>query len=262
MVRSYSMSPPDSRRVRHPWVAFLAARFSPQGAFGLQLTLGVAAILLVGWTFGEVAEDVVSGAAITRLDVRLAQWFHSHATPGFTRAMLVVTHANGLAGAATMTALLALWFRRRGLRDWMLLTLVAGIGGAALNVALKHVFHRARPHFDDPLLTLDTFSFPSGHTAAATVLYGLVAWWFVTRARTWPQRVPVVAAAACMVALVALSRMYLGAHYLSDVLAATLESVAWLAVCITATSTYARMRRLRGERTARGASDVGTQEGA
>ena len=259
------MSLSDPRRARHSWVAFLAARFSPQGAFGLQLTLGVALILLVGWTFGEVAEDVVSGAAITRLDVRLAQWFHGHATPGFTRAMLVVTHANGLAGAATMTALLALWFRRRGLRDWMLLTLVASIGGAALNVALKHVFHRARPHFDDPLLTLDTFSFPSGHTAAATVLYGLLAWWCVTRARTWTQRVLSVAAAAGMVALVALvalSRMYLGAHYLSDVLAAALESVAWLAVCITATSTYARMRRLRGERTARGANDVGTKEGA
>jgi undecaprenyl-diphosphatase len=230
---------------RHGLAAFLAARFSPEGAFGLQLTIGVVLILVASWTFGVLAEDVVRGAAITQVDVRLAHWFHARATPGFTRAMLFVTHWNGLAGSSVMAFLLALWFRRRRYHEWLILTLIAVPGGMLLNVVLKHVFQRARPSFDDPLLTIATYSFPSGHTAAATVFYGLLACWLSTRARGRTLRALVVLGAAAMVCLVALSRMYLGVHYLSDVLAAALESCAWLTVCITAVSTLRRVRTLR-----------------
>jgi undecaprenyl-diphosphatase len=224
--------------------AFLAARLSPEGAFGLQLTLGVALILLAAFGFGVVADDVVRNAAITRLDVQLAEWFHARATPGFTRAMLFVTHWNGLAGSSVMAALLALWFYRRRLHAWLLLTVLAVPGGMLLNGVLKHVFRRARPSLDHPLLTLETYSFPSGHTAAATVFYGLLACWFLRRVHGWPARVLVLLAAACMIGLVALSRMYLGVHYLSDVLAAALESLAWLGLCVTAVSTLERRRAL------------------
>jgi undecaprenyl-diphosphatase len=119
-----------------------------------------------------------------------------------------------------------------------------------LNVGLKHIFHRARPHFDDPLLTLATYSFPSGHTASATVLYGLLACYLVAHSRSRARSVAIVAAAACMVGLVALSRMYLGVHYLSDVLAAAAEGCAWVATCVTAVSTLRRRRLERGARTA------------
>lgn len=234
-----------SPRPAHGWTAFLAARFSPAGAFGLQLTVGVALILLAALAFGALAEDVVRGTAITQVDVRLAHWFHARATPGFARAMLFITYWNGLAGSSVMVALLALWFRRRGDHAWLGLTLLAVPGGMLLNVVLKHVFQRARPSFHDPLLTLETYSFPSGHTAAATVFYGLLACWLLTRARSWPMRVLVMLGAAAMIGLVALSRMALGVHYLSDVLAAMLESGAWLAVCITAVSTLRRRRALR-----------------
>jgi membrane-associated phospholipid phosphatase len=240
----------SSPHAQHPVQAFLAARFSPEGAFGLQLTAGVALIVLAALAFGLLAEDVVRGAAITRLDVQLAEWFRARATPGFTRAMLFVTHSNGLAGSSAMAALLAFWFWRRRLHAWLLLTVLAMPGGLLLNVVLKHVFRRARPSLHDPLLTLETYSFPSGHTAAATVFYGLLACWLLQRVHGWPARALVLLAAAFMIGLVALSRMYLGVHYLSDVLAAALESLAWLALCMTAVSTLARRRALAIERRA------------
>jgi membrane-associated phospholipid phosphatase len=226
---------------------FLAARLSPEGELGLHLTIGVALLLAAAWIFGAIAADVVHGAAITRVDVRLAHWFHDRATPGFTRAMLFVTHWNSLAGSGIMAALLALWFWRRRAHYWLIVCLIAVPGGMLLNVALKHVFRRVRPTFDDPLLSLLTYSFPSGHTAAATVFYGLLACYLVRRARTWRTRALVVVGAVAMVLLVALSRMYLGVHYLSDVLAATAEGAAWLAICITAVSTLHRRRRARGQ---------------
>jgi membrane-associated phospholipid phosphatase len=228
---------------------FLAARFSPEGEMGLHFTIGLALILCAALAFGEIAEDVVEGDTITLIDVQLAHWFRARASAGFTDAMLVITHWNGIVGASVMGVLLALWFWYRKAHYWLIVVLAAVPGGMLLNVALKHVFRRARPTLEDPLLTLSTYSFPSGHTAAATVFYGLLACYLVRRVNGWPARAAVVTACVMMVMLVALSRMYLGVHYLSDVLAAAAEGAAWLAVCITAVSTLQRRRiaRARGQ---------------
>jgi undecaprenyl-diphosphatase len=214
---------------------------------GLHLTIGVILILCAAYAFGEIAEDVVEGDTITLVDVRLAHWFRAHATAGFTDAMLFITHWNGILGSCIMGLLLALWFWYRKAHYWLVVVLVSVPGGMLLNVALKHLFRRARPTLEDPLLTLATYSFPSGHTAAATVFYGLLACYLVRRVYRWPARAAIVAACVLMVMLVALSRMYLGVHYLSDVLAAGAEGAAWLAVCITAVSTLHRRRMARAQ---------------
>jgi undecaprenyl-diphosphatase len=224
---------------------FLAARFSPEAEMGLHFTIGVVLILCAGLAFGEIAEDVVKGDKITLIDVQLAHWFRARATGGFTHAMLFITHWNGIVGSSIMGALLAFWFWRRKAHYWLVVVLVAVPGGMVLNVALKHAFQRARPSLEDPLLTLSTYSFPSGHTAAATVFYGLLACYLVRRVRGWAARAAVIAVCTSMVMLVALSRMYLGVHYLSDVLAAAAEGAAWLATCITAVSALQRRRVAR-----------------
>jgi undecaprenyl-diphosphatase len=124
----------------------------------------------------------------------------------------------------------------------MLTLLLAVPPGMLLNVLLKHSYQRARPSFDVPLLTLPTFSFPSGHTLAATVFYGVLACYLWPQARNAIQRTAVVLGAVLMVALVAFSRMYLGVHFLTDVLAAVAEGLGWLAVCVTAVSSLRRHR--------------------
>ena len=225
---------------------FLAARLSPEGQFGLHLTVGLVLIVLAGIAFGEIAEDVVEGDTITVIDVQLAHWFREHATEGFTRAMLLITHWNGIVGTSVMTALLAAWFARRKAYYWLIVVLATVPGGMLLNVVLKHIFRRQRPSLDDPLLTLSTYSFPSGHTVAATLFYGVLACYLVRRNPQWPRRVLIVGAACAMVMLVALSRMYLGVHYLSDVMAASMEGAVWLAVCVTAVSTLHRRRLAHG----------------
>lgn len=232
----------------HPIRRFLAARLSPEGQFGLHLTIGLVLILLAGIAFGEIAEDVVEGDTITVIDVQLAHWFRERATDGFTRAMLFITHWNGITGTSVMAALLALWFAYRKAHYWLIVLIAAVPGGMLLNVVLKHIFRRQRPSLDDPLLTLATYSFPSGHTVAATLFYGVLACYLVRRIHDWPRRALVIGAACLMVMLVALSRMYLGVHYLSDVMAASCEGAVWLAVCMTAVSTLHRRRLARGRR--------------
>ena len=224
---------------------FVAARLSPEGETGLHLTVGVVLMLIAAWVFGGIAEDVVTGDAITLLDVWLAQWFHLHASPSMTRFMLFITHWHGMIGASVMALMLAAYFQLRRQYYWLLALVAVVPGGMLLNVLLKYVFQRTRPSFDDPLLTLATYSFPSGHTANAALLYGLLACWLVTRRRGATRRAAIIAGAVLMVALVGVSRMYLGVHYLSDVLAAAAEGCTWLAVCITAISTLRRRREGR-----------------
>ena len=225
---------------------FVAARLSPEGMAGLHLTVGVVLILAAAWLFGGIAEDVVNNEAITVLDVQIAHWFHAQASAGMTRAMLFISYLHGMAGGPIIAVLLMVYFYVRREHYWLVATIAVVPGGMLLNVLLKYVFHRARPSFDDPLLTLSTYSFPSGHTANAALLYGLMACWVVVHHRTIGTRVAVVAFAVLMVALVGISRMYLGVHYLSDVLAASAEACCWLAICITAVSTLRRRQAGRG----------------
>ena len=89
-------------------------------------------------------------------------------------------------------------------------------GGLLLNVLMKLAFHRARPVLDDPLLTLSSYSFPSGHVAGSTIAYGLLVAWVFGRTRRPLWRVLAVVGASAAIALVAFTRMYLGVHYLSE----------------------------------------------
>jgi membrane-associated phospholipid phosphatase len=228
---------------------FAAARLSPEGEFGLHVTIGVVLLVLAAWAFGAVADEVVEGAAITVFDVEVANWLHAHARNGngLTRFMLLITTWHNTAGVLVMVALLAYWLYRRGDHYWLLALAYTVPGGMLLNVLLKYTFRRPRPQFDSPLVTLSTYSFPSGHTVAATLLYGFLAVYLTRHARSWRQRAVAALLACVMVALVGASRMYLGAHYLTDIMAAVAEGCAWLAICITAVSTLRRRREARGQ---------------
>ncbi len=212
----------------------VAKRFSSAEAFGLHLTLGVFAMLCAGWVFAEIAEEVVEGAPLTQFDVWLANWFHAHKDSGWTPLMLFITHWHQQAGILAMALLLGLVLRMRKAGYWLLALVLSVPGGMLLNVLLKYTFQRARPSFDEPLVTLATYSFPSGHASGATLLYGFAAAYLVCTVRSNGARVLVMLVAAAMVALVALSRVYLGAHYLSDVLAAVAEGCGWLELPLAA----------------------------
>jgi len=103
-----------------------------------------------------------------------------------------------------------------------------------LDFLLKIAFHRQRPSFEDSFLTFHGYSFPGGHTMAATLLYGQLAALAVVAFEAWRWRVEAVLGALAMIMMVGFSRVYLGAHYLSDVLGAAAAGLAWLALSLTA----------------------------
>jgi len=181
--------------------------------------------------FMLIAWNVASAGVLTQLDARLSVWLHSHNSPELTAFFLLVSNLHSNLSMTVVTAAIAAYLWMKHLRYWVLMLAVTVAGGGLLNVGLKILFARARPHLDNPILVLHTFSFPSGHTMLATVFYGTLCVLTFTRRRDWKIRVVSMLLALVMIALVGFSRMYLGVHYLSDVLGAIMEGMAWLALC-------------------------------
>ena len=221
----------------------MKARLSREESSGLSLTLLLFLLVIATWVFGSIAEDVFTNDPLTIIDARFSAWLHGHTLPLLTQGMLLITRVHSLLGVTVMTlAVFAyLWIKR--LRVWMLMLTVAVFGGMLLNLILKYAFVRQRPQPSEPLLTLTTYSFPSGHTLMATVFYGTLCALLAPRTRYWRWRLTTIAVAAVMIILVGFSRIYLGAHYLSDVLAAIAEGLAWLAFCFIAIGGHDRRQR-------------------
>jgi undecaprenyl-diphosphatase len=206
-------------------------------------TLAYGAIAVAGGLFALIAANIAAGDPLARLDVHVSSWLAAHRTPALTLLMLAVTHTHGPAAICAYASMMAVVLYRKAQRRWLLALGFAVPVGLAINVALKYLFRRSRPVFDEPLMTVATYSFPSGHTAGTTLLYGVLAAYIVSHTRSTPVRTAGVLGWVCAVALVAFSRVYLGVHYLTDVIAAAAWSSAWVALCLLVTSHI----RLRGD---------------
>lgn len=147
--------------------------------------------------------------------------------------MLIVTHLHGTIAVSIYFILLGASLIWKHKAFWFKILLLVMPSGMLINVLAKHAFQRARPYFENPLLTLTTYSFPSGHVAASTLLYRFLAAGAIWLTGNWSRRVLVVMSAFALILLVAFSRMYLSVHYLSDVLAGFMEGIAWFSLCIT-----------------------------
>lgn len=199
---------------------------APVGAFLLAVALSLFAI---------VAIDLVHNGAITQADAQVSRWLSARTHPSVTQLMLALNylHSNTGVGLMAVTAAAVLFLRRQV--AWLPVLALSVGGGLLLNVLVKHIFQRARPVSSDALLVLHTYSFPSGHTAGATVWWGFFTVLVFTHRPPLPWRAATLFAAIGLVCLTALSRVYLGVHYLSDVLAATAEGCAWLVLCFMTT---------------------------
>jgi membrane-associated phospholipid phosphatase len=182
--------------------------------------------------FALLAESVAGGGAIVHLDSAVAMWFHTHATGLATGVMSAVTWLGGaeVLLAVTLVAALVLLLRRRVAHAALIAAALGG--GEALNWALKAAFERPRPAFSEPLATAAGFSFPSGHAMVSMTVYGALAYVIATRVKSVRTRLLIVGSALALVLAIGFSRVYLGVHYVSDVLAGFSAGLVWLMCCV------------------------------
>ena len=200
---------------------------------GSRLGLAFVGVVVVLALFGKLTEDVINAEAVTRFDHLVHQWVRLRATDfGYGFFGVITTLGSppvlALLGGVGVAAFVA-QRRRLVAMAWTGIFL----GGALLDAALKLLVHRPRPDTASDFLARSSWSYPSGHSMMSLVTFGMIAWALV-RLRfhnTWA-RVLVVLGAAVMTLLVGLSRIYLGVHFFSDVIAGFLAGSIWLAAGI------------------------------
>ena len=177
---------------------------------------------------------VITEAAINALDLSIVLWAEAHRTPSITPLMVWASRLGGpsIVSAYAALMILACIVRRQLLAA--VATAVVVYGGVVLNVAVKTLVHRVRPVTEHPLVRLETFSYPSGHAAASMIFGGLLIIALRQTETSFSMEVVVRSLIALWVALVCCSRVYLGAHYPTDVVAGLLEAILWLALATLA----------------------------
>jgi len=231
------------RRRFAPQIAWFFRRFAPRQAYGLTLTMGLVLAALFAWLFAVLFEGVLMREPITQFDRLVAVALNERAYPRFTQAMKVVTFFGGGVWPAVVTAVgvgILTW--RRMWRDALVL-LTSVVGAGLLVTLLKLLIQRPRPDFIVPLVHAGGYSFPSGHATTSVALYlslGLLAAGWVKR---WETRIYILLGTLAVTALIGFSRLYLGVHYVSDVLAGFALGAFWVTLCVTAGTVFVRAQR-------------------
>ena len=190
------------------------------------LTIGLATSAFVIWAFAESADEVVVGES-RRFDRAALLWIHAHSPEWLEGPMRLVTALGYYQVVVPLLAVFVLVFYLKGWRLSATLLLVSTAGGSLLTAVLKAVFGRARPELFDSGYTASFYSFPSGHAAVAVGFYGaltLILAYRLSGLARWT----VVACGVLLVLLIGFSRLYLGVHYPTDVLAGFLAAPLWV----------------------------------
>lgn len=222
-------------RTRYPTsYRFASGRLDPHGATGLGLSIVVIAAAAALWAFVEVLIEVVSGTSITVVDHRVINLFQMLRSPAADRVMLGATYIGSgrgvavLAGAVVLVAIV--------LRRWRDAVMVVAslVTGTAFFGIIKLIIQRPRPPLYDARIVQSGFSFPSGHATMAAVFYASIAIVLIQAVRSFWLRVLIVLCAAGAAFWIGLSRVYLGVHYPSDVLAGWAGGVLWALLVLAA----------------------------
>jgi membrane-associated phospholipid phosphatase len=220
-------------------------RLRPNHVLAITLAVGLALMTALTALSAGVYDAVVEGDGIAGLDHPVLKTAIAIRTPVANRIITAYTNLGGpveLPILATVVAVLlaCAW------KQWtpIVLTAVTGLGSLLLTTVGKATVGRDRPPLADAVPPFETsYSFPSGHSLNSMALAGIIAYLLVRRQRTgWARALTLVLASAFAVAM-GLSRVYLGHHWLTDVLVAWTLALAWLAVVITSHRLFITVRR-------------------
>jgi membrane-associated phospholipid phosphatase len=201
-------------------------------AAGLLLSLGVTAFL-------GLSQKVFGGEGLAAFDYQLSAALQRMLTPSRLTALHRLTALGNGSTITIIGGIVAVVLLAR--RHWSVATgwILALLGGGILNLALKTFFQRVRPEYS----TIGGWSFPSGHAMGSFICYGMLAYLaFVFL----PRHVAQICAAILLLLIlfIGFTRIYLGVHYFSDVVAGYAAAIVWLVACVSGTE----IARLRGSR--------------
>jgi len=226
---------------------WVTKHLDPYAALIITLAVGLAVALSLAWVFGEVYESVSEANGVAGLDDPVLATAKTLRSPALDVAVTAYTDIGGTIGMPLIAVGIMIFLALRR-RSWtpVILIMAAGLGSLLITILGKPLFGRTRPSLADAIPPYEhSPSFPSGHSLNSIVIAGIVAYLIILRLKTTRSRVITVLLAAVFAFTMGLSRVYLGHHWLTDVLAAWAIGIAWLALVITAHRLYLTVRTRR-----------------
>ncbi|WP_316289468.1 phosphatase PAP2 family protein [Clavibacter michiganensis] len=217
----------------------------PYAALVITLLVGLALAFGLSAIAAQVYDNVTDADGVAGLDKPLLAFMIGIRTPWLNEAATAYTDVAGVV-IMPIIAVVTMLFLAVRRRSWtpIILVVAAGGGSLLLTIAGKDLIGRARPALADAVPPYETSpSFPSGHTLNAVAIAGILAYLLLLRQHRRLTRVLSITVAVVFAVTIGISRVYLGHHWFTDVLAAFFLSGAWLAVVITAHRLYLTARR-------------------
>jgi undecaprenyl-diphosphatase len=230
-----------------PFVNFIRARFSPRGYLGLHLTIGLLAIATMAWMFGGIVDAVSDQNAVAAqnsvggLDRTVALFVSAQRTAALDAAVSAVATLASPLWLAAIVAIAAISYARRRETSLAIAALPFLAGAYALAFLLQMLFAKHAANQSQLILVNGFAGFPSAALTASTAAYGLVCYMLVAETQSWPLQTLSVASALYIVALIGLAGIYSGLA-LTAIAGGIALGGCWLAICITGTRTYNRLR--------------------
>ncbi|MCX4092111.1 phosphatase PAP2 family protein [Nocardia sp. alder85J] len=203
-------------------------------------SLALIAVAMLTAGVAELTDNVVDRDGATGIDTTTMNWVVPHRTGWLTPIAKAISDLGDTTTMAAVAAAACAWFAYRRRWPQLLLTGTATAGAGLIVVTLKAIVGRQRPPVVDRLVTETNQSYPSGHTLGSTVVVGVLTALVILAVRRRAVQIAVGVTAAAFVTLVGLSRLYLGVHWPTDVLAGWAIGTLWATVCLAA---YLRLRR-------------------
>ena len=189
--------------------------------------------------FGSFAPAALEGNS-SSFDENVRSLIHYYASPALTSLMQTITIFGSVAFLALSSAIIFIGFTFAKSRRGLAVVLLTMAGASVLNFLLKLGFRRARPAAFFETALPDSFSFPSGHALLSCCFYGILAYWISTRCDNLFIQAAVWIAASLLIAAIGLSRIYLGVHYPSDVVAGYAVGMFWVLLVVLVDRKQAR----------------------
>ncbi len=216
---------------------------SPAKRFIFYAVSVFAAVCFVFWEF---AEELIEKELHT-FDITIINSVQSFISFKHTKLMMYITFLGSfkaVIGIAIITMIIMLFNKKR----WEALFFsIAVLGSAIFNSILKWIFQRTRPTIH-PIIQETGYSFPSGHSMVAFAMYGMLTYFIVLFLRKRSAKIITIAFFSVLVLSIGLSRIYLGVHYPSDVIAGFSAGGAWLVICLIFLKIILETRTKTGKR--------------
>jgi len=225
----------------NPFVDFIRSRFSPRSYLGLHLTVGLIAVTALAWLFGGIVDAISDQGPLGGLDRTVTLFVNAQRTPLLDSAVSVIAMLANPIWLAVVVGVGAISYARRREASLSIAALIFLAGSYVLAYGLQAMFAKHAANQSELELVNGFAGFPSAALTASTAAYGMLAYLLAAETQSWRLQTLSVAGALYIIALIGFAGIYSGLA-LSAIIGGFALGGCWLAICVTGSRTYNRLR--------------------